>query len=56
MKISESSFLSPTPGEYVSTRGNGLSKCFIYLIELVCWNVCDGTGKTEVRIGGGLVF
>ena len=25
------SSLPPHPGKYVSTRGNGLSKCFIYL-------------------------
>ena len=27
-----------------------------FVIELVCAGVCDGTGKIEVRIGGGLVF
>ena len=49
----------PSPGKYVSTRGNGfnLSKCFIYLGKLSwCAGVCDGTGKIEDKIGGGLVF
>ena len=48
----------PSPGKYASTRGNGfnLSKCFIYLGKLSwCAGVCDGTGKIEVKIGGGLV-
>ena len=50
------------PGKCVSTQGNDLSKCFIYPGKLMglllswCAGVCDGTGKIEVRIGGGLGF
>ena len=64
MKISETSFPSPPPppGKYVSTRGNGFVEVFHLsgqvkgLLLSWCAGVCDGTGKIEVRIGGGLVF
>ena len=63
VKTSESSSPPPPPHDkYVSTRGNGLSKCFTYLGKKMglllswCAGVCDGTGKIEVRIGGGLGF
>ena len=42
----------PPPHKYVSTRG------VFHLSGQVSWcaGVCDGTGKIEVRIGGGLGF
>ena len=47
------------PGKYVSTRGNGFVEVFHLsgqvkgLLLSWCAGVCDGTGKIEVRIGGG---
>ena len=42
--------------QYVNGHAD-LSKCFIYPGKLSwCAGVCDGTGKIEDKIGGGLVF